>query len=417
MTAEAPEHVASTLRDATVRAWEAIVRLALDERVDFLVVAGDAFENANRTLRGQVTFLQGLRRLGDAGIGSYVVTGNHDPLSGWEPGVAWPETAYRFDADAVRGMPVMRAGAEIARVYGISYPVRDVTANLARRFRREPDAPFAIGLLHANVGGQPGHQLYAPCSVTDLRAAGMDYWALGHIHRPAVLSEADPTVVYCGNPQGRDPGEMEPRGCFLVSVDSSGSVGLDFRAVDVVRWRLLHVSIDRLTTEEALVDAITDAVERAQREAERAVVARVELVGRGPLHATLQRGGLLADLRGVAQEALGLRDPFAWIESVRDATRPELDLAAARREATGFLAEFLRDADAARGSLEEADPESPVGGDVAVDRAVIDEVLAPLYEHQRARRVLRDRRPDGERLAQMLSEAETLVVDRLAGGR
>jgi DNA repair exonuclease SbcCD nuclease subunit len=44
----------------------------------------------------------------------------------------------------------------------------------------------------------------------------MDYWALGHIHKHAVLSTTQPTAVYCGNPQGRDPGETEPRGCYLV---------------------------------------------------------------------------------------------------------------------------------------------------------------------------------------------------------
>ena len=38
---------------------------------------------------------------------------------------------------------------EIARVYGIGYRVRDVTANLAAKFHREPGVPFAVGLLHA----------------------------------------------------------------------------------------------------------------------------------------------------------------------------------------------------------------------------------------------------------------------------
>ena len=79
LTAEAPPNVAALLRESTILAWRNIVDLALEEQVDFLLVAGDAFERANRTLRGQLVFRDGLARLAEAGIASFVVTGNHDP--------------------------------------------------------------------------------------------------------------------------------------------------------------------------------------------------------------------------------------------------------------------------------------------------------------------------------------------------
>jgi len=224
LTAEAPAGVAETLREATLQSWQGIVQIALDERVDFMVVAGDVFEHANRTLRGQIRFRDGLADLTTARIPSFVVTGNHDPLSGWEPSVVWPELAHRFPARTVTSVPVIRDQDEIARIYGVSYHVRDVTVNLASRFRRETGVPFAVGLLHSNVGGIEGVANYAPCSLADLRAADMDYWALGHIHRHAVLLSGRPTVVYCGNPQGRDPGEADARGCYLVTVDDAGEI-------------------------------------------------------------------------------------------------------------------------------------------------------------------------------------------------
>ncbi len=96
-------------------------------------MAGDAFERANRTLRGQLVFRDGLARLAEAGIASFVVTGNHDPLDGWEPSVAWPALAHRFPAHEVTARPVVRDGTEIARVYGVSYHQRDITTNLAKR--------------------------------------------------------------------------------------------------------------------------------------------------------------------------------------------------------------------------------------------------------------------------------------------
>ncbi|MFN2484096.1 MAG: exonuclease SbcCD subunit D [Candidatus Limnocylindria bacterium] len=421
----APEWVAGALRDATVRAWQSIVDLAVAERVDFVVVAGDVFENATRTLRGQVAFVDGLRQLSHAAIPSFVVTGNHDPLSGWEPTIARPDGSHRFGAERVDAIPVVRGGAEIARVYGISYAVRDVRDNLARQFRRESDAPFAIGLLHANVGGQPGHELYAPCSVADLAASGMDYWALGHVHRHAVLQAARPTAVYCGNPQGRDPGESGARGCYVVAVDAAGIVRPEFHAADVVRWLPVEVEIGDLANEDALLAELTRRLDEARAAADgRSLVVRMRLMGRGALHATIGRAGFVDDLRGLVQESMGTTMPFVWIDSIADGTRPEVDLAAIREQASGFLAEFLRETDATRAALaapvplaEEPDAIAPASVPYGLDPTRTDEVLATLYEHPRLRRALRsasEDRPRGERLTPLIDRAETLVVDRLA---
>lgn len=411
LTAEAPPEVARALRDSTLHAWERIVKLALEEQVDFAVVAGDAFEHANRTLLAQVRFRDGLERLGAAGIPSFVVTGNHDPLSGWEPTVRWPEAVHRFGADAVEGRAVVRDGREIARVYGISYPFRDVTENLALRFHRDADAPYAVAVLHANVGGQPGHLPYSPCTLSDLRASGIEYWALGHVHKPGVLSQSDPTVVYCGNPQGRDPGEAEPRGAYIVQVDAGGNAEPVFHATDAVRWHLLEVDISEVDGEEALVEAVVGAVEAAQQAAARPIVARVTLVGRGPLHRSLNRGSLRDDVRQLAQERLPAGSRFAWLESLRDATRPVADPAGSIAPAT-FLGELSGESEAAREALRRGVDTEPEDEE-SVAAAAWEEALDELYANARVRRLLRGRRPDRGRLVELLTEAERLAVDRM----
>lgn len=397
-----PERIASALRDATLRSWDRIVDLALTEQVDAVLVAGDVFEGANRTLRAQVAFRDGLERLARQRIPSFVVTGNHDPLSGWEPAVAWPELAYRFGSNEVTSRPIMRDGLELARVHGISYGIRDVTRNLAATFRRDAGSPFAIGLLHANVGGQEGHQNYAPCSISDLAASGMDYWALGHIHRHGILRPADPTVVYCGNPQGRDPGEADPRGCYLVTVDDRGLAQPEFRAMDVVRWQRLLVSIDGLASEDALIQAIGQEIETAASEAGRSIVALVSLAGRGPLHASIRRPGFLDDLHLVVRQRFGVGEPFAWLDSIRDETRPTIDLAA-RRQAGDLLGEALREFDRSRAALRDG------------QEADLHAMLAELFDHPRARRALTGARLDTARLMALLESAESLVIDQLDG--
>ena len=409
LTTIAPPAISQVLREATLQSWTNIVRLVLEERVDFLLVAGDAFEHASHTLRGQLRFRDGLGELARAGIPSFVVTGNHDPESGWAPSVAWPELCHRYSADRVEGRPVVRDGEEIARIYGIGYGVRDVRTNLAARFHRESGVPFAVGLLHTNVGGDPSAGNYAPCTVGDLRAADMDYWALGHIHRHRVISEAHPTAVYCGNPQGRDPGEEDPRGCYVVTVDGANVVHPEFRAMDVVRWQLLDVAIDGLGTDEALIDRVVAAVDDARVDAGRSIVARVRLAGRGAVHATLRRPGVLRDVLLEARERLGEGVPFAWVESIRDETRSELDLAE-RRQADDFLGDVLRRFDAAEERVSAGD-----GTDAALP-ADLQGVLDHLYANERARRYLRDRQPGVADVARTLRDARTTVADRLGEG-
>jgi DNA repair protein SbcD/Mre11 len=395
-----PERIASALRDATLRSWERIVRLAIDEHVDAVLVAGDVFESANRTLRAQVAFRDGLEQLARERIPSFVVTGNHDPLSGWEPAVTWPDLAWRFGAQAVSSRPIVRDGVELARVHGISYAVRDVSRNLAATFKREGDEPFAIGLLHANVGGLEGHANYAPCSISDLAASGMDYWALGHIHKHGVLRAADPTIVYCGNPQGRDPGESEPRGCYLVEVDERGRVVPDFRPMDVVRWQRLSLPIEGIATEEGLYQAVGDAIESAATAARRSIVALVTLTGRGPLHASLRRPAVLRDVQVLVRERFGIGEPFAWLETIRDETRPTIDLAA-RRAAGDLLGETLREFERSRLALRQG------------QEADLHDLLAELYDQPRVRRALAGAQPSTADLLAFLGAAEAQLVDQL----
>lgn len=413
LSAEAPPEVLAVLRGATTAAWANLVGAAIDHRVDFVVIAGDVFEVASPTLLGQTRFRDGLARLANAGIPSFVVHGNHDPLDGrsWAPSLDFPAAVHRFGTEVGESARFERDGREIARIHGRSYPRAAVAENYAATMTAAPDAPFSIGLLHTNVGDRPGHANYAPCSVDDLRASGMDYWALGHIHQPGQVL-ADPPTYYSGIPQGRDPGELGPRGCYLVDVDDARRVTATFLAADIVRWHPIELSISELAGDEALRDACRAAVDRAMADAGgRSLVVRLRLTGRGPLHANVVRTGYLDDLRQLLNEERGIVPPLAWIESVRDATRPEIDVEA-RRDAPDFIGDFLRTVAAARRSGRTTDPEQHEQWQL-----LLRESVHALFEAApRGRRYLGSVAPTDEALVgELLDEAETLGLDLLIG--
>jgi exonuclease SbcD len=395
--AAAPD-IAAVLREATFQALDRIIDLARKEQIDFIIIAGDVHDGENRSLRAQLRFREALRKAGEAGIACFIAHGNHDPLSGWEAHLIMPAQARRFGGHSVECFPVERHSKTLAHIYGISYPVREVKTKLATSFRREPDAPFAIGVLHCNVGGDPNHDNYAPCSVEELAAAGMDYWALGHIHAQKIMRAQDPCIVYSGNTQGRSWRELGPRGCYLVRVDADRRITPTFVATDVVRWFRQDLDIGSLATWDDLLDALYRVRDEVRAAANgRAAIVRLSLAGRGELHRELaKRVDLERDLLEPLHEGEPERPDFVWVESIRNRTRPPLDLAQ-RRLVQDFVGDFLN---ASQNLRRQENPGN-----------ILREVLKQRPEHRVIATAL-EHLPEAELLS-IVEDAEILGVDYL----
>jgi DNA repair exonuclease SbcCD nuclease subunit len=332
-----------TFQQATFRAFSRIVDVCLREHVAFLLLAGDLFDAKDRSVRARLALRRELDRLDVAGIQTFIVHGNHDPLSGDTGALGLPDSVKVFGADWEE-VEVRREGRVLCRVQGVSYPEAEMRENLSARFRRTaPD--FTVGLLHANLGGVEGHANYAPCTVEELGARGLDYWALGHVHTRAEYPLVGGGVaVYPGNPQGRHVNEPGERGCVLVEVEE-GRTRRRFVPVDRVRWHRLEVGLTGLGSLDGLVAAVTEQVDASCPDELEGHAVRLTLTGRGPLHRELSRPEALGQLEADLREQLALRHPPVLLESLRDASRPELDLETVRLSG-GFSGTLLAEAEA-----------------------------------------------------------------------
>ncbi|MCH8107070.1 MAG: DNA repair exonuclease [Chloroflexi bacterium] len=390
--------IASALKEATFDAYSNIIELCISERVDALLIAGDIYDGDDRSLRAQLKFFDGLIRLSRAGIRSFICHGNHDPLNGWEARLNFPEGSYRFGA-AMEGISVFKDEPGRAAVYGISYPQREVRENLARQFVAAGPEAFSIGLLHANVDNNADHEAYAPCTLRDLEDTGMDYWALGHVHTRQVLREANPTVVYPGNPQGRHPNEPDARGVYIVDVDDAGRVRLEFRAVDVVRWATLEIDISELETDQSLFDKIDHEIAQCQDNADgRDIIFRLVLNGRGPLHDSLRRPGFVDDLLERVNDTGPLERPFLWCERIQASTASLIDREQ-QRQRSDFVGDLVRLCDELQ-----VTPDS---------LSEIRENLQELYGRGNAGRYLRQYAPTEDDLLELMVSAEAACLAEL----
>ena len=401
---EVPNNVLETLREATFEAYDRAIELCISEEVDAFLIAGDVYDCADRSLRAQVRFVNGLDRLNAAGVRTFICHGNHDPMDGWEARLALPPNCVQFGVD-VGVEPVFPDDPNRAVVLGISYPTSVVKENLSLRFQdmskvsEKHSGKFNIGLLHANVGGNKAHQNYAPCNIEDLVSSAVDYWALGHVHTRQILRDERPAIVYPGNPQGRHPRETGMHGVYLVEVTDDGTPRLEFVETDVVRWQTLTLEIDSIETEQELMETM-DGIVAASAKAtdDRPVVYRLDLKGRGSLHRWLTLPQNSRDLQMWLNDLYSDRSPWMWCEriNVRTATLLDRERATQRDD---FVGDLLR-----------------MGVAIREDPKLLSELqssLRPLYVTSSAGVYLRNLLPSLEDIRSILTEAENLCLDVL----
>ena len=351
------------LAEATYEAFRRVVDICIERAVDFLVIAGDAYNSADKSLRAQLRFRTEMLRLAEAGIDVYLAHGNHDPASGWSASVVLPDNVHTFPTERVERFEVVCDGELVAALYGRSFARKAETDNFALGYHRDGAEPVAIGVLHANVGGNTDYDPYAPASLAELRAAGLDYWALGHIHKQDVLAR-DPWVVYAGSPQGLSPKETGDHGCLVVSISAGGAVHIEPVSTAPIAWLQLEVDVAEAGSVDEVRQLVDDTCEGARSQATQGLVVRVRLTGRSHAHAELTRPGLVAQLAEELRAEQASRAPWLWLDRLDDATARVIDLDAVRA-GSDFAAETVRVADA-------------LAVDASALDSLVDELSAPV---------------------------------------
>jgi DNA repair exonuclease SbcCD nuclease subunit len=390
--------VSAALQDASLEAFDGLIELTLQEDAAFLLLAGDLYDGVQRGIRAQRRFEQGLRRLDARGIATFIVHGNHDPLGGWSAIREWPDRVTVFGSDAAQAVPVVRDGVTIATVHGLSHDRPQVTENLARRFRRTEAAGLHVGLLHANVGSHAEHAPYSPCSVDDLAATGLDYWALGHVHRRQILAR-QPWVVYPGNLQGRHPGpgERGAKGALVVTVEGGQVQEPRFEALDRIRFESLSIDTAAFEDVASLMRTLQQrADDLLQQHPGRGLILRAELVGRSSLYGEIRHPGRLDEILDELRRDQDRPGPPVWWEDLRNSASPPLDREAIRLR--GDLSSKLLERQALL-TVEAGEGERFLGESFAALERFAP-LMGPLDESE---------------MRALLEEAETLALDLLEG--
>lgn len=303
------------------------ITIGLEAGVDLVLIAGDIYKNRSPNPTHQREFARRLWRLRSAGVPIFILTGNHDVSSS----IGRAHSVEIFDALGVEGVTVadrlkvhcistrsgplqiiavpwvtrqsmlardesLRGASFVEIEYELRRRVERFILTSAEQLDRQIPAVLAF---HGSVDGAElgaersitlGQDLVLPRSV--LAMPGIDYVALGHIHKHQALGVVPP-LVYPGSIERIDFGERnEPKGCVIVELEP-GAARWQFYELDARPF----VSIEHdLRNSSDPLGLVTTLIGRHDL---RQAVVRVEL------QATVEQSALLREdeIRRMLEEA------------------------------------------------------------------------------------------------------------------
>ncbi len=295
-----------------LKTLDQVVDYAVENRVDLVLFCGDAYKSREPSQTQQREFAQRINRLSTSGIPIFLLVGNHDLPNA----IGKATTTEIFDTLAVKNvyvsnrpdiyrittnsgtiqiasLPWLRRSALLSReetknfnFEQINQRLQQVLTNIiaAHAAKLDPSLPSILAAHVWVSGAQIGSErlmtigqehVLLPSNIAN---PAFDYVALGHIHRPQVLSSSPP-VVYSGSLERVDFGEEEDeKGFYLVEIEPDEPTGnrrvsFDFHPVTGRRFLTINVSIEPEDTDPTLTvlraiaeqeENIKDAIVRLQ---------------------------------------------------------------------------------------------------------------------------------------------------------
>lgn len=249
---------AARVREERLAAAKRVVDAARNHAVDFILIAGDTFEDngVDRILIQKIA-----DTLTSFGGPSFIIPGNHDPLV---PGSVWEHPAWK-SAVNVR---VLCEDSPVELPGGVLYPCpiheKHSGRNPAAWIPSDPTGSIRIGLAHGTVEGVCQDEPDYPIPRGAAEQAGLDYLAMGHWHSSAIYPSAGaPHMAYSGTHETTKFGERDSGNALIVEISNVGAPPLITRIqTGRLEWVTLENDVQDpgdLTRVRAQIEGISNA--------------------------------------------------------------------------------------------------------------------------------------------------------------
>jgi DNA repair exonuclease SbcCD nuclease subunit len=210
---------AERVREERLAASKRVVETGKAHRADFILVAGDLFEDnaVSRVLIQKVADI-----LEQFGGPVFVIPGNHDPLV---PGSVWEHPAWK----SCSNVHVLREETPVEVPGGVIFPCPAREKHSGRNptawIPPERTDAIRIGVAHGTVEGIRQDEPDYPIPRDAPQRACLDYLALGHWHSYATYPDPDGAVrmAYSGTHETTKYGERDSGSVLIVDIPGAGA--------------------------------------------------------------------------------------------------------------------------------------------------------------------------------------------------
>ena len=260
---------AAAQRERQFAAFRATVDLALAEKADVLLVAGDLFDSNTQPRRSVERVAAELKRLADAAIRTVIIPGTHDVYDG--------SSVYRaYDLAALAGLPADTDRLVVLtpeRPDIVLGPLDLVVHGRVFATKRAPRSPLAgfdvagddratwhVGMIHGSlhIPERTEHDEVVFTS-EEVAASHLDYLALGHWHSTQRGRAGATLWAYSGAPEPVAIDQDRAGSALLVSLeerDGGRHVTVEERRVGRTRFERVEVDAAAVGSQPALVERL-----------------------------------------------------------------------------------------------------------------------------------------------------------------
>lgn len=217
-------------RSALRSVFSSLVLYAKTNKTQLCLIAGDLFDALSVT-KDTLTMLK--KEMASASDCRFVISpGNHDPISSASPYklVDWPENVYVFESETVESFDFPEINTT---VYGYAFTQEAYNTNPLSNFKVKNNDRINIMCAHCDLTSSSSK--YAPVNVNDFANSGLDYVAMGHIHKATeILSAGNTLYAYSGCLQGRSFDETGHKGAI------AGEITKEKKTLKHIRFSSKH---------------------------------------------------------------------------------------------------------------------------------------------------------------------------------
>lgn len=332
---------ASAQRERQFAAFKAAIDLALAEKVDLFLIAGDLFDSNVQPRRSVERVAAELKHLVDAKIRTVILPGTHDVFDRASiyraydlPGLAGNGPSDDFVTVLDPDHPSVHLATCDVVVYGRVFPTKRAPYSPLKGLDAARDqiaATWRVGMVHGSIA-IPGKTDRDEVVVTtdEIAATNLDYLALGHWHSAQTGKAGTVTYAYAGAPEPVALDQDRSGKVLLVELnerDGARTVTVQERQVGKTRFERHELDAGAQASQPALIDSLRGL-------ADPDLVLDVRLVGVRPDELDLDTDEVEAALAPV----------FLKVR-VRDASVPALTTGALPSPDT-IVGAFIRDLEA-----------------------------------------------------------------------